>query len=235
MNKKLIKASVAGAAALALAAGGTTFASWSDFGVQQSAAGAGILKLNVSSKIPGQINVKPFSLAPGQNKYQEMFLASADSENVPLGDLTATIKNLVDSEDGAPSCTTNSEAIAEQSTHVDAHGMPTNPLNDCGSQGELSQQLKVQILASDPVADSTDCGSSSAAPGYPYKTTTPSGVANPLASFFVPSKTFNLAEDLKPGEGVCIKIEMSLPEAADNAVQGDEVTFDWRFDLAQAL
>ena len=50
MNSKLIKGSLAGVAALALAAGGTTMAAWSDFGVESTSAGAGILKLNVSTR-----------------------------------------------------------------------------------------------------------------------------------------------------------------------------------------
>ena len=47
MNSKLIKGSLAGVAVVALAAGSTTFAAWSDFVGHWSGAGAGMLKLNV--------------------------------------------------------------------------------------------------------------------------------------------------------------------------------------------
>ena len=40
MNKKLVRGSLAGVAAIALAAGGTTFAAWSDFGRPGSPAPA---------------------------------------------------------------------------------------------------------------------------------------------------------------------------------------------------
>jgi hypothetical protein len=30
-------------------------------------------------------------------------------------------------------------------------------------------------------------------------------------------------------------MEMSLPASATNSVQGDDVTYDWRFDLAQVV
>ena len=225
MNNKLIKASVAGAAAIALAAGGSTFAAWSDFGVESTGAGAGILQLNVSDRDGTSSTVEPFSLAPGQNKFQEFYLASADADNVPVGSLTARIINLEDIEDGGPGCTTNSEAVAEQPTHVDpSTGEPTNPLNDCGSEGELSDQATVQILASGPVNGASSCPNTGG-----YGTTSPSGTGT-LAS--QTSKTFDLG-DLGPGQGICVRMEMSLPVGATNATQGDDVSWDWRFDLIQ--
>jgi hypothetical protein len=39
---------------------------------------------------------------------------------------------------------------------------------------------------------------------------------------------------LSPAEGVCLRVEMYLPDSADNKIQGDEVSFNWRFDLDQA-
>lgn len=221
MNKKLVKASVAGVATLALAAGGTTFAAWSDFGVESTGAGAGILQLNVSDRDGTSSTVEPFSLAPGQNKYQEFFLASADADNVPNGTLTAKIQNLVDNED-LPLCTTNSEAL-EEGSGVNGSGLPTN-MSACGSAGELSSQATVQILASGPVANAASCPNTGG-----YGSTTPSGTGT-LAS--QPSKTFQLGE-LAPGEGICVRMEMSLPAGATDIVQGDDVTFDWRFDLNQ--
>jgi hypothetical protein len=224
MNSKLMKASLAGAAVIALAAGGGTFAAWSDFGVVGSSAGAGILKLNVSTRNGSTVGIDPFNLAPGQNKYQEFYLASADSDNVPDGNLTAKIQNLVDTEDGGPACTTNSEALAEAPGDVDSHGNPTNPLNDCGSTGELSSEATVQILVSDPVASAASCPNTGI-----YHSATPSGTGTLAAQT---AKTFSLGT-LSAGDGVCVRMEMSLPSSATNASQGDEASFDWRFDLVQ--
>jgi hypothetical protein len=210
MNSKLIKGSLAGVAAIALAAGGTTFAAWSDFDVESSGAGAGILKLDVSTREGAGSTIKPFSLAPGQNKFQEFYLASADEDNVPVGRLTAQIQNLVDIEDGGPGCTTNSEQQAEGGA--------------CGTEGELSDQARVQILVSDPVNDASSCPNTGI-----YHSATPSGTGT-LAE--QTAKTFSLG-DLSAGQGICVRMEMSLPTTADNKSQGDDATFDWRFDLNQ--
>ena len=113
---------------------------------RSTAAGAGILRLNVSDRDGAGTTIAPFSLAPGQNKFQEFFLASADADNVPQGTLYADLVNLVDTEDGGPTnnCTTNSESIAEGGA-------------GCGTVGELSSQAKVQVLWSDPVAGAASC------------------------------------------------------------------------------
>ena len=194
MNKKLIKASVAGAAIVAIAAGGSTFAAWSDFGEESTGAGAGILKLNLADRDGSTIDIKPMSLAPGQNKFQEFYLASADDENVPTGVLTAKIQNLVDIEDDSPNCTTNSEDVLEGNT------------GDCGPVGELSDQIKVQILASNPIAGQTSCPNTGI-----YGSTTPSGVGDVLANR--DEIPFDLGE-LEGGEGVCVRMEASLPTSA---------------------
>lgn len=210
MNKKLIKASVAGAAVVAIAVSGSTFAAWSDFGEESTGAGAGILKLNLSDRDGTSSGVAPFSLAPGQNKTQEFFLASADAANVPTGALTGKIQNLVQIEDGGPACTTNSEEVAEGGA--------------CGTVGELADEMTVQILASGPVANAASCPNTGG-----YGSTSPSGVGT-LANRA--NTVFNLGE-LDAGEGVCVRMEAKLPVSATNASQGDEVTYDWRFDLTQ--
>lgn len=227
MNKKLAKASAAGVAAIAMAVGGSTFAAWSDFGVESTGAGAGILKLNVSDRDGSTRGIEPFSLAPGQNKYQEFFLASADADNVPKATLTAGIQNLKDIEDGGPGCTTNSEAVAEKPANVGPNGLPLNPLNDCGTTGELSDQADVQVLVSDPVASIADCPNTGI-----YHSATPSTVGSTLADL-AGGTTFQITNDLDAGEGVCVRMEMSMPTSADNSAQGDDVSFDWRFDLTQ--
>lgn len=227
MNKKIVKGGLAGIAVVALAAGGGTFASWSDFDVaKDNQAGAGILKLDVSTRDGAGVNIAPFKLAPGQNKYQEFFLASANSENVPVGALSATINNLRDVEDNGPGCTTNSEAVAEKPGEVDSTtGLPTNPLNSCGMTGELSSQMRAQILYSDPMAGASYCQNTGI---YSHNIGTKTLAQQAAAG----ASTLG---EVKAGEGICVRVEMSLPKEATNAVQGDQVAFDYRFDLTQVV
>ncbi len=102
--------------------------------------------------------------------------------------------------------------------------MPTNPANDCGNTGELSGQATVQILVSDPAANASSCPNTGI-----YDSATPVGTGT-LASQV--TKTFDLG-NVSKGEGVCVRMEMSLPSSASNASQGDQVAWDWRFDLTQ--
>jgi hypothetical protein len=136
--------------------------------------------------------------------------------------LSAKIINLVDTEDNGPACTTNSEAIAEGSP-TDAHGDPTN-MNACGLTGELSSEATVQILVSDPVTNASSCPNTGI-----YHSATPSGTGLLNAQA---AKTFALG-NVTAGQGVCVRMEMSLPSTADDKVQGDTASWDWHFDLVQ--
>ena len=66
MNKKIVRGGLAGVAVLALAAGGSTFASWSDYDqINGNETEAGHLKLDLNST--GSINnVGGNAIAPGQ-------------------------------------------------------------------------------------------------------------------------------------------------------------------------
>lgn len=225
MNKKLLKASIAGTAALALAAGGSTFAAWSDFGVESTEAGAGYLRLSVDTLTKAGANVKPFQLEPGDpedpqtNKFQEFYLSSADSGNTPAGNLTMKIKTLVDNED-QPTCTTSSEAVAEGGV--------------CGgaNQGELSRQAKVQILKAAPVGGTC--------PSTGYASVSPS--VNRQFLFDLQNDEITLGT-LAPGQGMCVRMEMALEHTtamingtnANNLTQGDDASFDVEFTLDQVV
>ena len=113
MNKALGKAALAGAAAIALAAGGGTYAAWSDFGnINGNSVGAGMLKLDLN----GQTGNTPVAainwgkLAPGMVNVRTVWLASNDGDSVPDAHLSATFSNLNDHENG---CETNSEAAVD--------------------------------------------------------------------------------------------------------------------------
>lgn len=212
MNKKLVKAGVAGTAVLAIAVTGSTFSAWSDFGEEATGAAAGQLRLEIDGRDGSSSGVAPFSLAPGQNKYQTFYLASADAANVPTGVLTVTVQDLDDTEDDGPECTTESERVAEGG-------------NRCGTEGELADQMKVQILATAPAAGQTSCPNT----GYGVKTD-PQDTAVLLADRVGTQYTLG---ELEAGDGICMRVEASLPESATNASQGDRASWDWRFDLTQ--
>jgi hypothetical protein len=217
MNSKLIKASLAGAAALAVAAGGSTFAAWSDFQTVNAGAGAGYLRLNLISDHQGTDTnvIQPFSLAPGQHKTQNFYLASTDSGNTPNGVVTAYIDNLTDTEDTpAGTCTTNSEAIAEGTTNCASNG------------GELSSQALTNVWMRGPADSPADCGS--------YDSSIPALVSNqPLLTAAHGVAGAVTLGTLTPGQGVCMVVEVSLPSSATNAVQGDDASWNWHFDLTQ--
>jgi len=227
MNSKLVKASLAGAAAIALAAGGGTYAGWSDFGSSSLTTTDGYLHLVVGQNGVAGAPIHQ-SLAPGQNQDLDYFLTSADSGNTPIGQLSATIKNVTDKEDGS-ACTTNSEALAEAPQDVDVHGMPTNPLNDCGTVGELSHEAKLSVKVGAPVNGS--CTTAVLTDLTPIGN--PNGEGNTPFLSTANNQTYLLADHLNPGDGICVRVRTFLPTNADDKVQGDIVDYDTHFDLTQ--
>jgi predicted ribosomally synthesized peptide with SipW-like signal peptide len=239
MHRKLLKAGLAGVAALGIAAGGSTFAAWSDFGnVNNNSVGAGHLRLNLNGQT-GETPATPISwgnLAPGMVNVRTVWLASNDGDSVPDGHLKATFSNLVDQENG---CASNSE----------------NAVDDCengGTVGELSHILNFQTSYYPEVSED-ECAT------YP---TNPPGPSNGYNAFFASGQgdlfaaasgagnTYQLNEMdttnplvLDPGEGICIGFQaywpgtpsnqVSAPYNDDNIAQGDSFTFDVKFTLEQ--
>ena len=218
MNKKIIGALTAMVAVLALVAGGT-FAAWTDFNIQETEVGAGILALDVSTREGGGPTIAPLNLAPGENKFQEFYLASSDGDSVPDANLTMVLNNFVEEENG---CSSNSEALAEGvlSGYGDLTG---DPLCTTGP-GEFSSQARIQVLASAPVPGPSSCPSTGI-----YGSTTPSGVGTLLSK----ANTVFTLGTLAPGEGLCVRVEISLPTTATDLVQGDATGYDVRFNLTQ--
>ena len=238
MNSKLVKASLAGAAVIALAAGGGTFASWSDFNVWSgNQSGAGTLTL--STNTPGSQTFHVGNLTPGQVWENETYLLSNKSDSTPNGKLYISIANLTGSEDG---CQGNSEVLADP---------------DCAgaNAGEFPSDAKVFIKTKS--SDQATCGvqpTGSDAPGGFEKGIFGAGLdllgANPATEKSLsdlatagqvqlirpgtPTATFD-PSIFKPGEGVCTAIYVYLPQTASNEVQGDQATFDLRADLIQAV
>jgi hypothetical protein len=217
MNSKLVKASLAGAAVVALAAGGGTFAAWSDFSNQATGAGAGYLRLGVNGQDGTAPTVQPFNLAPGTNKTQTFWFTSADKYNTTHGKLTAYIQGLTDTEDtGAGTCTTASEAVAEGTPNCAANG------------GELSSEATIFVARALSITSQAACDH--------YTATAPNILVSNVVMNTAPNSAaapIDVADDLAPGDGACMFVEVSLPSTADNTVQGDDMSWTWHFDLTQ--
>jgi|GEM_PF-5268476 len=243
MKKTLLGSVAAGALAITLIGGGT-FAAWSDFSVQHETVGAGHLTLNVGSSY--EVGSEPLNLAPNMNRYRAFYIASNDGDSVPNGNLSVTLKNLVDNENG---CANNGEADAEDPART-AHAGPDAldhdgitagaRCNNPGDQGELSQLASLQWRWTDPLPAATDCDSLNTytnehTPGpSPYVNAAPSGAIAGLDNFTTP------IEQLAPGQGLCVLMTINTFDHPSrpydmNAMQGDTLNFDVRFDLTQAL
>lgn len=244
MNSKLVKASLAGAAAIALAAGGGTFAAYSDYGsITGNSVGAGFLKLDINGA-DGSSAATPISwgkLAPGMVNVRTIWLASNDGQSVPNATLAATFNNLNDQENG---CSSQSERDAD----------PNNCDANAPNTGELSHILNFQAGYYPVDTTSDQCKS------YANQNTPPD---NWNAGFFASNQgdLYNVAEGttghtytltdptthnpivLAPGKGICIGFnaywphdpsnQVTAPYNNDNVAQGDSFTFDVKFTLSQ--
>ncbi|MGH3509180.1 MAG: TasA family protein, partial [Nocardioidaceae bacterium] len=112
MNKKLAKGVLAGVATLALAAGGTTFAAFSDFGnINNNTVGAGFLRLDLGENGTGNASLDWGQLAPNNiHSTRTIWVASNDGLSVPNANLKVTFHNLSDQENG---CSSNGELAAD--------------------------------------------------------------------------------------------------------------------------
>jgi predicted ribosomally synthesized peptide with SipW-like signal peptide len=243
MNKKTLWGGVAlGTTALGLVGGGT-FAAWSDFSVQSEEIAAGHLTLDMGTSY--EVGSEPLDLAPGINRYRAFYIASNDGDSVPNGNLSVTLRNLVDSENG---CENNGEADAEAPTrtaHAGADALDTDGITAgarclSGSDaGEASDLVSLQWRWTEPLPASTDCDSLNTyanehTPGpSPFVNAAPSGAIGGLEGFTTPIET------LQPGQGLCVLMTINTFDHPSrpwhmNALQGDSLDFDVRFDLVQA-
>jgi predicted ribosomally synthesized peptide with SipW-like signal peptide len=243
MNSKLMKASLAGAAVVALAAGGGTFAAWSDFqSWTGNQSGAGTLTLSTTTPDTQAFHVG--NLTPGQVYEKESYLLSNKSDSTPNGTLWLTLSNLVGHEDG---CQGNSEVIADP-----------NCANTAGV-GQFPQDAKVFIKTNS--SNQTTCNvvpSGSDAPaGFEHaifgaagptsldingvdpvheKSLSALAAAGPVQLVRPGDPALGFDPSVfKPGEGVCVDFFVYLPATTGNEVQGDQSTFDLTATLNQAI
>jgi predicted ribosomally synthesized peptide with SipW-like signal peptide len=227
MNKKILKAGLAGTAVVAIAAGGGTWSSWSDFHVDSgNSVGADHLSLQVNESATKKFdNVK---LAPGEERDVAFYVASRDGDAVPNATLSLTLENLVPTENG---CDSNSEAYAESGGAISDKSDAAAPCNQ-GGPGQFAEQSLFYVQAT-KMTDPTQC-----------TTSTPMGSkllnTKLSAAEGVPVDLLGSGITLGPGEGACVLAHVFMPDnasqygfAADNKSQGDQATFDVRFDLTQ--
>jgi predicted ribosomally synthesized peptide with SipW-like signal peptide len=227
MNSKLIKASVAGAAVVALAAGGGTFAAWSDFGsVTDNNVGSGTLTLDLGPNQGSDLQFDHITMAPGQiNQERNVYIASNSGTSTPNAKLFLTFKNVTGTEDGC-----------------DGNGEKTDDLNcadtSAANPGQFVEDATVQVTSYVP--NSPGVCTQSYAPGGKGVTPLHGGNLN----WWSTQAPYELTGDgtsfggiavpiLHPGEGMCVSVTIGLAHGVDNASQGDQASFDLRFDLQQ--
>ena len=94
MKNKLVKASLAGVAVVAIAAGGTTFSAWSDYDtLEGSQAGAEELTLVLNE--PNTQNFDNMKLAPGVGNDFEFVVASRQGQTIPNASLRLQLVDLI--------------------------------------------------------------------------------------------------------------------------------------------
>lgn len=207
MNNKLLRGTLAGVAAIALAAGGSTFAAWSDFdSLTDNQAGADQLTLDLNKS--GSQSINKFTLAPGETSLKQFVVSSREGDTVNSAALSVAMNKLVPTEDG---CTNTSSERA-----VDP---------DCDkpdSKGQFAEQAEIRFYASVPKTDaSSACKSNTGSPvtGWIKLDQAPKADLGTLAK----------------GESRCVMAEVRLPASATNASQGDSAAFDLDFLLEQVV
>lgn len=257
MNRKLMSSALAGVVAIALAAGGSTFAAFSDFqDLTGNSAGAGTLKLDLG---PGGAGIVPLDykkLAPGSYTGRTIWIASNDGESTPDANLFVTFKNLVDKP--ADCSVSLGKAFAEAASGIS--GCTIGPTGPTGTpaQGNLSRVLSFQGYYYPHVTDPVACQALQTSGTYPngpgdrvgFTGFSARGDLYTAATAHAGAGTTYQLDSagttplvLHPGDGGCIGIGAGwVPNPAvtgtpagptDNAAQGDSLTFDVRFDLVQ--
>ena len=233
MNSKTKAVAGAGAGLLALSMiGGGTFAAWSDFQtLEDNNVGADHLTLQLdANNQDGVAEFNNLTLAPGENRETNYYVASRDGAAVPNASLTLTLQDLVGTEDG---CQGNTEAPDQLSMYSSscAHGTPS-----FDSAGQFIQEAQFWVRSSDPVPMADSCttmiGRTAGLPG------SNSGVFKIDAAEDQVINLLSSGVTIGPDEKICVNVQISLPHVPNaatynNSAQGDSAAFDLRFDLKQ--
>jgi len=218
MDNKLVKASLAGVAALAIAVGGSTFALWSDYAdLTGSHAGADELTLVLGQ--PNSQNFDDMHLAPGVGGDYEFVVASRQGDTIPTANLRMRLTDLVGHEDGCTS--TNSEA--------DVDGDCSN----LSTPGEFIDEARIIVNASAPTTDANACDSGTHPRGSRQSAISLKKLFDDTRS--TPVNLLPAGTYLAPGERICVSMGLNMPTSASNASQGDSADFDLTFLLDQVV
>jgi hypothetical protein len=213
MNKKIAQGALAGVAAIALAAGGSTYAGFSDWNtIADNKVEAGILKLNLNGDNGTAIAPLDFgSFTPGRSWINNVWVASSDAESVPNAKLSVTVANIRDAENGCEG--TNGEKAAD------------NSCDAAGDVGELSRFLGTDMYAWKPTSAGNCAGELPGSNVSIWHST----------NLFNTQGTTKPIGDLNAGQGYCVRIQQYVHRDVGNQIQGDGVKFDLKFDLVQNL
>jgi predicted ribosomally synthesized peptide with SipW-like signal peptide len=245
MKRKLVSGIVAGVAALALTAGGVTYAAFSDFAnVDGNTVGTGILRVDLGPDGVGSAGLQFAGLQPSSTKLQVIWVKNDDA-STPDGNVTVSFTNIHDQ--AAPCSTSLAKYLGELESSVggcslgDVGTGSSTPLPD---QGNLSRVLGFSGTYYPSVTSVADCAAITAASEPSGGTSFLSAArdnlagAGPLTVDATPGSKLVLS----PGDGACLGIEAnwtagsgpySPSNPSDDAAQGDKLDFNLRVDLVQ--
>jgi predicted ribosomally synthesized peptide with SipW-like signal peptide len=253
VNRKLVMGVVAGLAVIALPAGGSTYAAFSDFAdVTGNSVAAGTLKLDLGPDGTGVVPLDYQKLAPDSYTGRTIWIASSDGDSVPDANLFVTFRHLIDTP--AACSVSLGKAQAELASGIAGCKIADNGATGTPAQGNLSRVLSFQGYYYPGITDPAECQALQKPDTYPanrtsffasargdlYTAASAQGGAGTRYELYSAGTTPLV---LAPGDGGCIGISAGwIPAAAttgtpatptDNAAQGDALSFDVRFDLVQ--
>lgn len=253
MDAALVKAAVAGTAALALLVGGGTLAALSDLAVVPgNRVGVGTLELTLAGAggQPAGLALDAPAMVPGGPAATWATVVTV-SGDVPASALYASVTGYAGSEDG---CVGNTDPTVVATTReIDLDPACATP----GTGGQLADVAEVRVsayrLGAGEDCDPDVAGSSrydSSAAGAAYAVGTPGGSGQqrtwgyrPLAQVtdgaaqqlraFDPAAQAFVPVDLAPGDRLCVAAALRVPASADNRAAGDTAAFDVQLELVQ--
>ncbi len=252
MNRRLVLGVLSGLAAIALAAGGTTYSAFRDFGqVDGSVVGAGFLKLHLSAGGSVDAPLSFGEVMPGQTAGRLVWVSSEGGVGVPDANLYLTFHDLADR--AGPCGTSRGKATGEIESGIGGCSVVGDVVSGTPEQGNLSRVLGFQVAYFPGISNATACADVpdpqprtsilAEAPGNLYASATADGGAG--ARYQLRQADARTPLVLAAGAGVCIGIDAGWPSdtrapgrpsqdyPSDNAAQGDSLTVNVRFDLVQ--
>jgi hypothetical protein len=235
------------AAALTFSVGGSTYSALDDFvDVPGNRVGAGVLLIDLREAGTADASVAFDRLSPGMTAQRRVWITN-DPRSTPHGTISLTVHHLVDV--AAPCDTSLSKAEGEIGSGVSGCAILDTGASGIPAQGNLSRVLEFDVGYVATAGDLATCSDEQATSGG---TVVDEGRGNlyGLANANDGAGTTVLLTDgaaplnLAPGDGICVMVSARWPafsgepspqHPVDDAAQGDSLSVDLRFDLAQVL